>query len=224
MNGNGNSHRTYLPRGSRERFAAGAMACPRSIYRKAVVSEPGAHARVGEWSGTAEARLNYACTASGAELELHISRFTTNVGRGCIYVHWRRDGTGTRRINAGVCAATSLLGFQSWTASARRRRVSPGLRLAQRPAVSAPRRVSAVISLIGFPSCDCACAAETCLSPGQPSGAVPSRLGYPNCMRLCARRRGVCIKSLTRRVSPTRRCPPSATASRLPGSCSTGRL
>ena len=84
-----------------------------------------------------------------------------------------RDRTGTRRINAGVCAATSLLGFQSWTASARRRRVSPGLRLAQHPAVSAPRRVSAVISLLGFPSCDCASTAETCLSPGQPSGAVP---------------------------------------------------
>ena len=69
-------------------------ACPRSVYRKAVVSELGRMHGWGEWSGTTEVHFNYthtqmwaggadlhrhvstACTASGAELEHHVARFT----------------------------------------------------------------------------------------------------------------------------------------------------
>ena len=107
----------------------------------------------GEWSGTAEVRFNYThrrMCASGADLRrhdstLHARRVEQNCNVARFTKVWcgtavrkdvdefmytagdgtRWDRTGTRRINAGVCAATSLL---------------------------------------GFPSCNCACATETWLA------------------------------------------------------------
>ena len=92
----------------------------------------------GEWSGTAEVHFNYThrqMWVSGADLRrhdstLHARRVEQNCNVTCFTKAWcgtavrkymdaftytagdrtRWDRTGTRHINVGVCAATSLLG------------------------------------------------------------------------------------------------------------------
>ena len=102
MNGNGNSH-IYLEEA--ERFAAGAMvaaflqqvevnsngrmhALDLFIERRWLLNRGRAHARVGEWSENAEARCNFACTASGVELQLHVCTFHQRVVRGQLKKLW----------------------------------------------------------------------------------------------------------------------------------------